>query len=64
MEKIPLKTDFQVVPIACSKAQSLELHPEITNEKFLSATNPTDQWFSKEAPLPVENVLECLEDFF
>lgn len=46
MKKIPLKTDFQGVPFVCLKAQSLQLHPEITNEKFLSATNPVDQWFS------------------
>jgi len=53
-----------VVPFVCSKAQSLELHPEITNEKFLSATNPTDQWFSPEAAPPVKDVKERLEDFF
>lgn len=42
----------------CSKAQSLELDPEITNLKSVSASNCVDQWFSVEEALPVKRGLE------
>lgn len=42
----------------CSKAQSLELDPEITNLKSVLASNRVDQWLSAEEALPVERGLE------